>query len=82
MVLTSSSNKIFFQVILPSEDIQLGACAAILKTPLAHWQDIFFSPKYLLYNAGINFFLRPISKFQFNFIIKFQNFTVFEVLDF
>ena len=41
MVVTTSSNKKYFQAISPSEDLQLGACAAILNIPVTHRQDMF-----------------------------------------
>ena len=61
MVVTTSSNKKYFQAISPSEDLQLGACAAILNIPVTHWQDMFFL-QIFLYHAEINFF--ALSNFQ------------------
>ena len=42
-VVTTSSNKIYFQVISPSEDLQMGACAAILNISVTHRQVMVFA---------------------------------------
>ena len=76
MVVTTSRNKIYFQVISPSEDLQLGACAAILNIPVTHWQGIF--PPNIFYTTQELFFLCPISKFQFD-IRKELTFSYYQI---
>ena len=66
MVVTTSSNKKYFQAISPSEDLQLGACAAILNIPVTHRQDMVCA-----HTSYLSFFLHMQNFWRIEFTPKY-----------